>query len=312
MLTVSNRSANHTFKLEVPPLACSTETFIQAHRYEAVTSAPVSIHFGDISAPPSPAPAGLAAQPPTLDFGGRSTTIEPSGSDSRRPDGVDAGPSNGASTSTVTENGLRSSEALNAPAAAFTQHEGVTANRNAPAGTVNGNGPEMQGDSRGAAGESSWQAGSRTEDLSKPQDRGMDGTVHESERSQASRLGASTSRENDHVVSEAGGTAPMSADGAAGTRGLSFTKTYPGEFILAQLLFWHRNTPRFDPVAALGEELRGTCLLPDPESVTQPAVPGERDTWLRGLKTDPGAAWPTQWKFKEGVLQVRRGACFAD
>lgn len=125
--------------------------------------------------------------------------------------------------------------------------------------------------------------------------------------SEEAHTGPSTGRDSVQVAAGAGGKG-RSTDGTAGPRMSSFTKTYTGEYILAQLLFWHRNVPGFDPVAALGESLRGTCLLPDPESVTRPAVPRERATWQRKLAAEPGAAWPSQWRFKDDALQVRNSA----
>lgn len=114
-----------------------------------------------------------------------------------------------------------------------------------------------------------------------------------------------------HAASEAGGDPqPASTSGPTGDGRVSsvrqFEKTYPSEYVLAQLLFWHKNVPGADPVAAVAEGIRGTCLLPEPESVTRHMAPGERATWLKRLAAEPGGSWPCPWRFKEDVMQVRK------
>ena len=271
---------------------------------------PVRIHVGDVSGAPSTAPAGLLPGLPTSGSGGQATAVDSSATEARRLEGTGASSSTGAPSGTLPGFVPRPSDAWRPPAAPFNHQDGVGGSQ--PAGTDPRNATQPQAAARGAAGESGWPGGIGTEDATALRWGKADGTIQEPERSPAGHTGPPTSRENEHVPSRAGHTASTSADGVAGPRlvggprMVSFSKTYPGEFILAQLLFWHRNTPRFDPVAALGEGLPGTCLLPDPESVTQPAVSRERDTWLLGMKKDPGAAWPSQWKFKEAVLQVKR------
>ncbi|GAQ80364.1 hypothetical protein KFL_000520360 [Klebsormidium nitens] len=277
----------------------STETFIQAHRYDPVTSAPVSIPVGDVSGAPL-SQAGPIPQLPQPEASGRLT-----GSELRQSEQGDSVLSEGAPLSTAAQNAepFSSISKPSVSAAASRHPDRDATNRDAPEsglpGTREGNGATMRAqDFAGVAARSRVSDELRKKTAGASSSDGVD--------SEEAHTGPSTGRESAHVAAGA------SADGAARPCVVSFTKTYPGEYILAQLLFWHRNAPGFDPVAALGESLRGTCLLPDAESVTRPAVPGERATWLRKLTTEPGGPWPSQWRFKEDALQATLGNPLVD
>jgi hypothetical protein len=287
---------------------------VKLQRYAPVTSPPIAIHVDDVTSGPHPArdgPSSSKPPPTTTTFARPHIETHLSGGKSFWPQDSPSFASPSERTRRLMSLSVGGDLASPLPSPLSTLQGGTANERNATESGLAGKRPEKLAESlertAGQMGTSDGKssAGEGRHGVSS----GANGGRWDSERGLSDA--PTQSGQDAHAAPEAGkDSQPASTSGPIADGGVSlvrqFEKTYPGEYILAQLLFWHRNVPGADPVAAVGEGIRGTCLLPEPESVTRHMAPGERATWLKKLAADPGASWPPPWRFKEDVMQVRK------